>query len=256
MLCSSAYGIEKIAEAAAPPEEASYRELCDKFNLRMEDMVRPHEIDLLISKRRNSDHPKPVRTKGDMTHYKGPFGSVFGGTEPGLAFEPYVLNGLVQARQQTLRAVVKSAWAIRSDNVVKELENLIYEDAKGNARTMENYWSSENITGVLLKRAHPLELTQGPEVELFKTIKKKPDSPRFDVRVHTRKFLEEHSKATVVKTTRDNTDQSDLENKLMDIGITRVSLGGISAVGRTNVNIEITDQEHEQIASLHDEKVN
>ena len=42
------YGIEKIAEAGAPPDEASYRELCDKFNLRMEDIVRLDEIDLLI----------------------------------------------------------------------------------------------------------------------------------------------------------------------------------------------------------------
>ena len=43
------YGMEKIAESATPPGEASYRELCDKFNLRMEDMVRPEEFDLLIS---------------------------------------------------------------------------------------------------------------------------------------------------------------------------------------------------------------
>ena len=53
--------------------------------------------------RRNGYHPKPIKTKGNMTLYKGPFGYVFGGTEPGLVFEPYVLNGLVQARQQTLR---------------------------------------------------------------------------------------------------------------------------------------------------------
>ena len=110
------YGMEKIAEAAPPPDEASYRKLCDKFNLRMEDMVRPDEVDLLISTRRNCHHPKPILTKGNMTLYKGPFGSVFGGTEPGLVFEPYVLNGLVQARQQTFRAVVKSVSTVSSDN--------------------------------------------------------------------------------------------------------------------------------------------
>ena len=87
------YGMEKIAQAATPPDDASYRELCNKFNLRMEDMVRPDEIDLLISMRRNVYHPKPIRTCGKMTLYKGPLGSVFGGTEPGLVFEPYVLNG-------------------------------------------------------------------------------------------------------------------------------------------------------------------
>ena len=63
-----------------------------------------------------------------MTLYKGPFGSVFGGTEPGLVFEPYVLNGLVQARQQTFRAVVKSAIAVSSDNVEKKLVNLLNKE--------------------------------------------------------------------------------------------------------------------------------
>ena len=102
------YGMKKIADAATPPDEVSYRELCTKFNLRMKDMARPDEIKLLISMRRNRYHPKPVRTKGNMTLYKGPFGSVFGGTEPGLIFEPHVLNGLLQARQQTLRAGSRS----------------------------------------------------------------------------------------------------------------------------------------------------
>ena len=87
------YGLEKIAEAATPPDDASYRELCNKFGLRVEDMARPDEIDLLISMRRNKFHPKPILTKGNMTLYKGPFGRVFGGTEPGLVFEPYILNG-------------------------------------------------------------------------------------------------------------------------------------------------------------------
>ena len=94
------YGLEKIAEASIPPDDASYRELCNKFNLRIEDIVRPDEIDLLISMRRNRYHPRPIMTHGNMTLYKGPFGSVFGGTEPGLELEPYILNGLVQARQQ------------------------------------------------------------------------------------------------------------------------------------------------------------
>ena len=60
-----------------------------------------------------------------MTLQKGPFGSDFGGTETGLMFEPYVLNGLVEAREQTFRAVVKSASAVSSDNVEKELFSLI-----------------------------------------------------------------------------------------------------------------------------------
>ena len=70
------------------------------------------EIDLLISMRKNRYHPEPVKTKGNMTLYRGPFGSVFGGTEPGLVFKPYVFNGLVQARQQRLGAVVKSVTTV------------------------------------------------------------------------------------------------------------------------------------------------
>jgi hypothetical protein len=75
-------------------------------------MVRPDEIDLLTSMRKNRYHPEPDKNKGNMTLFRGPFGSVFGGTEPGLVFKPYVLNGLVQARQQTLRAVVKSVTTV------------------------------------------------------------------------------------------------------------------------------------------------
>ena len=122
------YGLEKITEAAAPPDKASYRELCKKFNLRMEDMIRPNEIDLLISMRRNRHHPNPILTKGNMTLYKGPFESVFGGTEPGLEFNPYVLNGLVQARKQTLSAVVKSAFVLGSDNMGNELQTYIAKE--------------------------------------------------------------------------------------------------------------------------------
>ena len=78
----------------------------------------------------------------------------------------YVLNGLVQARQQTLRAVVKSVTAVSFDNVEKELQNFIDEDSigvRGNpTRTKVEDWSdvlrSEDMDGVLLRRAHPPEL--------------------------------------------------------------------------------------------------
>ena len=69
--------MEKIAEAAVPPDEKSYRE-CEKFSLRREDMVRSVDKDLLISMRRKRFHPKPVMIKGNMTLYQGPFGGVFG----------------------------------------------------------------------------------------------------------------------------------------------------------------------------------
>ena len=141
-----------------------------------------------------------------MTHYKGPFGSVFGGTEPGLVFEPYVLNGLVQARQQTLRAVVKSACAIRSDSVVKKLESLISEDGLDtieNARTKESdllqVQSSENITDVLPKRAHPVQLILDLEVVQFRTTEKKLDAMMIDVIVEPEIIPESRAEAVVVE---------------------------------------------------------
>ena len=72
-----------------------------------------------------------------MTLYRGAFGSVFGGTEPGLVFDLYVLNGLVQARQKgcmysrTLRAVVKSVTAVSSANIERELLNFFEDDSIG-----------------------------------------------------------------------------------------------------------------------------
>ena len=67
-----------------------------------------------------------------------------------------------------------------------------------------------------------------------------------------------------LKKARDSTIQGDLMNKLMG-DITRFSLGGISAVGRTKVDKRITAQEHtevlmvffhlEQILGLHDEQM-
>jgi hypothetical protein len=81
-------------------------------------------------------------------------------------FEPYVLNGLVEARELTFRAVVKSASAVSSDNVEKELFSLIDKDsvcAEGipNMKVEDRslVTSSGKIVGVLKRRAHPPELS-------------------------------------------------------------------------------------------------
>jgi hypothetical protein len=72
-----------------------------------------------------------------MTLYKGPFGSIFGGTEPVLMFERYILNGLVQARQKgcmytrSLRAVVKTVTTVSSANVDREKLNVFEEYSIG-----------------------------------------------------------------------------------------------------------------------------
>ena len=72
----------------------------------------------------------------------------------------------MQARQQKLRAVVKSVTLVSSDNVEKEQQKLIDEDSLGvvgnPTRTKEDDWSdlliSEGMAGVLSRKAHPLEL--------------------------------------------------------------------------------------------------
>ena len=131
------YGLDQIACSAALPSKDSYESLCKKFGIRTEDVRRPGEIDLLISMRRNKFHPRAVSSQGDITLYDGPFGKVFGGTESGLDFEPYVLNGLVQARQQgcmyssTLRAVVKSVTAVSSASIEKKLLDFFEDDSVG-----------------------------------------------------------------------------------------------------------------------------
>ena len=152
------YGMEKIADAATPPDEDSYRELCTKFNVRVDDMARPHEVDLLISMRRNRFHPKPVKTKGNMTLYKGPFGSVFGGTEPDLVFEPYV---------------PMSVDAVPLHNVERKLQNLFDKGSipvKGEITRMEvDDWSeilsSVMKDGVLLNSRHQPDLEKNLELK-------------------------------------------------------------------------------------------
>ena len=102
------------------------------------------------------------------------------------------------------------------------------------------------------------------EVELFKTTKKKPDYPTIYVDVEPRNSLEGHAEAIVDKKTKNKFDQADYEYQLMYIGITRFFLGGMSAVGRTKVDIEISYSvcrqdvllvliHLEQLIMLHDE---
>ena len=72
-----------------------------------------------------------------MTLLKGPFGCVFGGTEPGLEFEPFVLNGLVQVRQQgcmfarKLKSIVKSVTQVSSSRIEKKLLDYFEDDCIG-----------------------------------------------------------------------------------------------------------------------------
>ena len=52
------------------------------------DAQKPNEIDLLISMRKNSFHPVPVKRIDEMTLYEGPFDKIFGDCDANLKFEP------------------------------------------------------------------------------------------------------------------------------------------------------------------------
>ena len=131
------YGLDQIASSVSLPEERSYRQLCEKFGLSMDAMERPTDIDLLISMRHNRHHPRPIKTKGNITLYSGPFGKVFGGTDPELEFDPYILSAVVRARQQgciysnTLKAIVSSVTAVSSANIEKQLLDHFEDDSIG-----------------------------------------------------------------------------------------------------------------------------
>ena len=83
------YGLEKISSAAPPPESKSYKELCRKFGVNLQEVRKPREIDVLISMRSSSHHPSPSKRFGEMTLYDGIYGKTIGGTDPDLKFTPH-----------------------------------------------------------------------------------------------------------------------------------------------------------------------
>ena len=79
------YGLEVIS-ATKTPTKASYKKMCEKFEVNPEDVKRPQKLDLLISMWDNNLHPHKLRNVGQMTLYNGPLGKVFGGRWSGLEF--------------------------------------------------------------------------------------------------------------------------------------------------------------------------
>ena len=124
------YGLDKITSAAPPPEKNSYRNMCSRFGINPEEVKKPINIDVLISMRRSTHHPKPVKILGEMTLYEGIYGKVFGGVDPDLKFTPHQCSypSLVvevdRRISQTMRTVVKSASVVSS--VKSEREFLDY----------------------------------------------------------------------------------------------------------------------------------
>ena len=63
------FGMDKIATADVPTVE-SYSKICRDFSLKPSEVVKPQEIDLLISARAIGDHPTPVKTIDHMVLYE------------------------------------------------------------------------------------------------------------------------------------------------------------------------------------------
>ncbi|KAL1006955.1 hypothetical protein UPYG_G00079630 [Umbra pygmaea] len=79
LLC---YGLESIAEISRP---VTPRQLQKIFpDVTTEELVRPENIDLLISHREGHLVPQPLKLEGDLVLWDGPLGKTVGGTHPDL----------------------------------------------------------------------------------------------------------------------------------------------------------------------------
>ena len=120
------YGLEKISSAAPPPNKKSYKEMCKRFGVSHKEVEKPKEIDILISMRRSSHHPSPVKRLGEMTLYEGIYGKVFGGTDPSLKFTPHQASYPTRVYEvdrriaQTMRTAVKNFTVVSSVKAEKE----------------------------------------------------------------------------------------------------------------------------------------
>ena len=132
------FGMDKIATADVPTVE-SYSKICRDFSLKPSEVVKPQEIDLLISARAIGDHPTPVKTTDHMVLYEGKFGKVLCGTSKDLEFKKIYNSFLPTAvtkvsctlEARTMRAAVKSATMLNSKKVEKSFMDYLQVDDIG-----------------------------------------------------------------------------------------------------------------------------
>ena len=132
------FGMEKIATADVPTEE-SYLKICQDFGVKPSEVVKPNEIDLLISARSIGDHPTPIKSVGQMVLYKGRFGKVLCGTSKDLEFKKvynsYLPSSVTKVsctiEARTMRAAVKSATKINSRKVEMQFMDYLQVDDIG-----------------------------------------------------------------------------------------------------------------------------
>ena len=79
LLC---YGLESIAEISQPVTPQQLQKIFP--DVAAEELVRPENIDLLISHREGRLVPQPFKMEGDLVLWDGPLGKTVGGTHPDL----------------------------------------------------------------------------------------------------------------------------------------------------------------------------
>ena len=100
-------------------------------------MQKPGNIDILLSMRNSSHHPKPIKVLDEMTLYEGIYGKVFGGADPNLEFTPYqksyptVVMEVDRRVTQTMKTAVKSATLISTAKSEKEFLDFFKQDNIG-----------------------------------------------------------------------------------------------------------------------------
>ena len=132
------FGMDKIATADVPTVE-SYSKICRDFSVKPSEVVKPQDIDLLISARAIGDHPTPVKTIDHMVLYEGKFGKVLCGTSKDLEFKKIYNSFLPTAvtkvsctlEARTMRAAVKSATMLNSKKVEKSFMDYLQVDDIG-----------------------------------------------------------------------------------------------------------------------------
>lgn len=79
LLC---YGLESIAEISQPVTPQQLQKIFP--DIAAEELVRPENMDLLISHREGRLVPQPFKMEGDLVLWDGPLGKTVGGTHPDL----------------------------------------------------------------------------------------------------------------------------------------------------------------------------
>ena len=132
------FGMEKITTADVPTVQ-SYKKICENFGLKPTEVLKPQDIDLLISARAIGDHPVPVKICGHMILYEGRFGKVLGGTNKDLEFKKSFNSNLpvsitkvsCSLEARTMRAAVNSVTRIDSKKVQHDFMDYLQVDDIG-----------------------------------------------------------------------------------------------------------------------------